>query len=118
MDTFYHEVFHQADYDMARAAGLDPKKYKYYSQWGDSPFKLPEAHNISDYAKKVQEPFETASETFRKLMSEKRKLEIDLGSDFSMDKFLKKLKDDPYSKQYEYMINTYFKNSPEEKLIW
>jgi len=109
IDEINHEFFHQADYDL----GSDGK---FLSEMPDAPFNDPGAHNITDYARDCKSAKETAAETFKKLMIEKREFEKDFGS-FDGEKFLIKLTDLEHWTQYKFIIDNYLTDSVG-KLLW
>ncbi|MEQ8192674.1 MAG: hypothetical protein ABRQ39_32210, partial [Candidatus Eremiobacterota bacterium] len=108
IDEINHEFFHQADYEL----GSDGK---FRSEMPNSPFNDPGAHNITDYARDCKSPKETAAETFKKLMIDKREFEKDFGS-FDGKRFLERIAYSPYKKQFNFIIDKYLTRG--EKILW
>ncbi|MEQ8222398.1 MAG: hypothetical protein ABRQ37_08870 [Candidatus Eremiobacterota bacterium] len=107
-DEINHEFFHQADYDL----GSDSK---FRSEMPDAPFNDLTAHNITDYARDCNSPKETAAETLKKLMIEKREFEKGFGY-FDGEKFLKRCEKSRYKNQYKFIIDKYL--TIGEEVLW
>ncbi len=100
-ETFFHEIFHQYDYNMGKGGYLS--EIAKDTPWG----KDPAMHNITNYTKKVQKASETAAESFTQLMNHVQDYTVINKGNFDMKDFMSYIEGDTYLGSYKYIIANY-----------
>jgi len=100
-ETFFHEIFHQYDYNMGKGGYLS--EIAEDTPWG----KDPAMHNITNYTKKVQKASETAAESFTQLMNHVQDYTVINKGNFDMKDFMSYIEGDTYLGSYKYIIDNY-----------
>jgi hypothetical protein len=107
------------------------KKDKLYLSESISSFYKPEAHSISSYAQKITTPSESAAETFKELMEERRRFAVEYGISHTVydnkefnKEFMQVINKAPCKEQYKDIIANYLEGpsndwfDPSKSVKW